>query len=424
MNIQLPEKLKGLFQPARYKIAYGGRGSAKSWSVARTLLTLGANRPLRIPCGREFQSSIADSVHALLEGQTKAMGLSKFYDVQKTQIVGRNGTQFTFHGLHHNVNNIKSLEGADICWVEEANTVSKDSWEKLTPTIRKDNSEIWITFNPELVTDITYQKFIVRPPTGAMLLPMNWRDNPWFNDILRQEMEDLKRDDYDAYLNVWEGACKKAVEGAIYAKEISKAETEGRLGRVPYIPGTPVNTFWDLGWSDMTTVWFVQKIGYEWHVIDYYQNRQTTIEQDILELQKRAYVYGTDYLPHDGGNSTKAAKGGSLEQQARALGRRVVVQKNLGIADGLNAARTVFGQCHFDAEKCADGIQALRHYRYKVDKETGQFSRHPEHDWASHAADAFRGFAVSTSSLGRGAPPKRSNSAFADVAAGGGWMGG
>lgn len=393
---QFPEKLACLWQPKRYKIVHGGRGKGASWGIARALLIKGAEEKLRIPCCREFQKSIDDSVHALLKNQIELLGLQNFYNIKETEIVGLNGTEFTFHGLKYNVKNIKSLEGADICWVAEAQTVSKASWETLIPTIRKDDSEIWVDFNPELAEDETYKRFVLTPPKNAIVVYMNWRDNPWFNQVLRDEMEELRAKDYDAYLNVWEGQCKKAVEGAIYAKELAKAETEGRITHVPYNPAKPVSTFWDLGWRDFVSIWFAQKIGFEYHLIDYLQDRQNTVQYYVGELQKKGYVYDTDYLPHDGKTKTLASAGKSIEDMMRGLGRKVIVQPNLSIADGINAARTMFANCYFDAEKCADGIHALRHYRYKVDEKTGQFSKEPLHDDASHGADAFRGFALST----------------------------
>lgn len=127
--VEFPEKLQFLFEKHRYKVAHGGRGGAKSWGFARALLLIGCQRPLRVLCTREFQNSIKDSVYQLLKDQVAALGLTSFYDVTGTQIVGKNGTRFGFEGLHHNINNIKSWEGADVCWVEEAHVVSKASWE-------------------------------------------------------------------------------------------------------------------------------------------------------------------------------------------------------------------------------------------------------------------------------------------------------
>ena len=161
-DVQFPYKLSVLFDKARYKILYGGRGGAKSWGVARALLVLGAKKPMRILCAREFMTSMKDSVHKLLSDQITEMGLLGFYEITQATIRGLNGTEFAFVGLKNNVANVKSYEGIDICWVEEAQTVSKTSWNVLIPTIRKEQSEIWVTFNPELESDETYQRFVVR----------------------------------------------------------------------------------------------------------------------------------------------------------------------------------------------------------------------------------------------------------------------
>lgn len=393
-QLEFPEALECLFKPARYKTLYGGRGGAKSWGIARALLLQGTTKPLRVLCAREMQTSITQSVHKLLKDQIAAMGLSGFYEVQNYVIKGMNGTEFTFHGLKHNIANIKSIEGVDVCWIEEAQTVSKSSWDTLIPTIRKDGSEIWISFNPSLEADETYQRFVVSPPTGAVVQKINWADNPWFPDVLRQEMEDLKAKDYDAYLNVWEGHCKQTLDGAIYANEVRAATTAGRFTKVPYDPSKPVHTYWDLGRADKTAIWFVQMVGFEFRVIDYYENQGQALGHYLKELQSRSYVYGDCWLPHDANNELLASEQ-TIAQQCRAFGFKVRVTPKTSVVNGINAARTVFATCWFDSEKCADGLQALRNYRYEVDPDTQQYSTNPLHDWASHGADAFRYFAVS-----------------------------
>ena len=171
---EFPVKLQGLFQKSRYKVLYGGRGGAKSWGIARALLILGAKNPIRILCAREFQTSIRDSVHKLLCDQIESLGLLGFYEITQASIRGRNGTEFSFVGLKNNVSNIKSYEGVDICWVEEAQTTSRLSWNILIPTIRKGGSEIWISFNPELETDETYQRFVASPPEDCITMRVNW----------------------------------------------------------------------------------------------------------------------------------------------------------------------------------------------------------------------------------------------------------
>jgi phage terminase large subunit len=393
ISAEFPEKLQFLFRPKRYKVLYGGRGAAKSWGIARALLIIAASRPTRVLCAREFQNSIAESVHQLLELQINQLGLSAFYDVQQTKIVGKNGSEFVFAGLRNNVNSLKSFEGVDIVWVEEAVNVSKRSWDILIPTIRKENSEIWVSFNPELETDETYIRFIKHPPPDAIVVQMTWRDNPWFPDVLRQEMETLKERDPDTWLHVWEGQCIQTLVGAVYAKEIRKVLEEGRRTKVPYDQSKPVSTFWDLGRSDHTAIWFAQVVGYERRLIDYYSDNQQAIGHYMKVLQSKPYIYDTHWLPHDAQSKT-IVHPLSIEGQMRAAGFKVRIVPNISVEDGINAARTIFGSCVFDEEKTQDGWQCLTHYRYEMDSTAGIFKRAPVHDWASHGADAFRYFAV------------------------------
>lgn len=394
---RFPAKLRFLFKPARYKVLYGGRGGAKSWGVARSLLILGMQKKLLILCAREFQNSIADSVHKLLSDQIERMGLSNFYTIQEKVIRGLNGTEIIFRGLKTNIGSIKSFEAVDIVWVEEAQNVSKNSWDVLIPTIRRPNSEIIVSFNPLLETDETYKRFIMNTPPKAVLVQMNWDSNPFFDDdggILRAEMEHSRNTDPDGWLNVWQGECRQTLDGAIYAKELRQASLDKRITKVPYDPIKPVSTVWDLGFSDATAIWFVQRIGFETRLIDYLEVRQTTIADILVQLQEKKYVYDRDFLPHDAQAKTLASNGKSIEQLLKASGRTVKIVPNLSIVDGINAARTIFPNCWFDQEKCADGLNALRHYRFSVDVDTGKFSKIPVHDDYSHGADSFRYLAI------------------------------
>ena len=192
---------------ARYKVFYGGRGSGKSWNIARILLLLAAQKKLRVLCTREIQNSIKDSVHKLLKDQINELNLNKYFIVTRDEIRGVNGSEFIFKGLRHNIQEIKSTEGIDICWVEEAQSVSKESWDLLIPTIRKEGSEIWISFNPHFFEDETYQRFIVNTPPNAIVVKVNYYDNPFFPDVLREEMEYLKKIDFNYYKHIWEGEC-------------------------------------------------------------------------------------------------------------------------------------------------------------------------------------------------------------------------
>lgn len=398
INAEFSPAFEDIILPKRYKVYWGGRGSAKSWSIARALLIRGIQEKLLIVCAREFQNSIADSVHRLLKKQIELIGATPLYEVQKTTILGTNGTEFIFKGLREDkVVSIKSLEDADICWVEEAQAVSKVSWETLVPTIRKPGAEIWVSFNPDLEQDATYQRFVVNQPKNSIVRQVSWRDNPWFSEEMRDEMNELKAKDYDSYLHVWEGALRKLVEGAVYATELLLAQAESRITRVPHERTHAVHTFWDLGHADKTAIWFAQKVGFEYRLIDFYQNSQKPLSHYLEYLQaKKNYVYGLHWFPHDA-KAKSLQTGQSIEQRAReVLGPRAVrVQPRLAIADGIDAAREIFPNTYIDTERCADGLQALRHYRFEVlQNDKGELSKSPVHDWSSHAADAFRGFAL------------------------------
>lgn len=392
LRIQFPEKLQVLFQPRRYKVLYGGRGGAKSWGIARALLLRGVQDKLLIVCCREIQDSLDESVHRLLKNQIEAMGLSGFYEVQKNKIIGINGTEFVFEGLKHRVDSIKSLEGCDICWVEEAYNVSHETWMKLIPTVRKPGSEIWVSFNPELATDDTYIRFVVDPPKNAVLCEMNWRDNPWFPDVLREDMVELKRKNYDEYLHVWEGKTVQMLEGAVYKNELRKVAEEKRICRVPVDDYKPVDVFADLGFSDNTSLWFGQKIAFDFRFVRAYQNQFQLWDHYLKYIQETKYKIGTIYLPHDS-KSKNLQTGKSIEDITKAAGYKVKVVPVSSLIEGINMVRTVFSRCWFDEANCPDGIQALRHYKYEK-KPDGQFTQEPKHDGASHFADAFRTFAV------------------------------
>lgn len=398
-----PGKLRPLFQPKRYKVLYGGRGGAKSWTVARVLLTLATKQTLRIGCFREVQKSIKESVHTLLKQQIEALGLGPAWEVQEARIFNTyTGSEFVFSGLRTlNVENIKSFEGLDIAWVEEARNVRKQSWDILIPTIRKEGSEIWITFNPELDDDETYRRFVTHADERMTVIKMSWEDNPFFPAVLHDERKAMQKRDPDGYLTVWEGHCRQFLDGAIYAREIREATAEGRITKVPYEPLRPVHTFWDLGYSDATAIWCVQNVGMEHRVIDYIEAFSQPLEYYVKELKKLPYLWGIDWLPHDA-NAKSIQTGMTTVQLLRNAGRTVRADAPmLSVSDGINAARTVFPKCWFDEEKTRDGMNRLRRYAYEIDDQ-GQRSKMPLHDDNSHGADAFRYFAVASSMSGRG----------------------
>lgn len=215
MHCKMPAVFKDMFQKYRYKVAYGGRGGGRSWTFAQMLLIIGAQKPLRVLCAREMQKSIKDSVHRVLADQIDRLGLTSKYHVTHNEIKGTNGTLFIFTGLKHNITNVKSIEGVDICWVEEAEKVSQESWDVLIPTIRKEGSEIWISFNPNLEDDPTYQKFILNTPPNTLLISCGWEDNPFFPEVLKAEKDHMYATDPERARHVWGGECLSATDAQI-----------------------------------------------------------------------------------------------------------------------------------------------------------------------------------------------------------------
>lgn len=393
-RIEIPQKLLPLFQPKRYKVIHGGRGSAKSWSVARALVSIGATKPIRVLCARETQKSIQESVHRLLKDQIESLGLDQFYTIQENKILGTNGTEFTFAGIRQQgVFNLKSYEGTDICWVEEAQVVTKKSWDVLIPTIRKPGSEIWVTFNPELDTDETFSRFVVRPPEESVIIEMNWQDNPWFPPELDKERRQWLDRDPVGYLTTWEGKCRPAVEGAIYANEIEATQREGRIRAVPYDPQLKVHTVWDLGWNDSMSIICVQRVASEVRVIDYIEDSHRTVDSYVMQLQERKWNWGTDYIPHDGAHRDFKS-GKSTQELLQTLGRNVQVLARGNPEEGIRLARMIFPRTYFDADRCTELVNHLKRYRRQINQVT-QEAGAPLHDEHSHAADAFRYLAQS-----------------------------
>jgi phage terminase large subunit len=400
MQVDFPDKLQFLLtKKARYKGAKGGRGSAKSWSFARALLILASASKLRILCTREVQKSIKQSVHKLLKDQIEALGLGTFYQVLENEIRGRNGSEFSFSGLSdQTVDSIKSFEGCDIVWVEEAQSVSKRSWKTLIPTIRKEGSEIWLSFNPELETDETYDRFIINTPDDAIIVDMNYTDNPWFPEVLEKERQHAKLTLPTAeYQNIWEGKCMPAVAGAIYYAEVAKAEQERRLCNVPYDPLLKVHVVFDLGWNDAMAISLVQKHGSELRLIEYIEDSHKTLDYYSNLLKERKYNWGTLYLPHDGRHKNFQT-GKSAEDVMKALGWTVKITKNMSVEDGIRLARMTFGRLYIDKTRCARLIQCAKRYRRSVNQQT-QEPGAPFHDEWSHGADNLRYVAVNAEDM-------------------------
>ena len=420
--LEFPEALGFLlFTSARLKVMYGGRGAGKTENIARALIMLARAKRLRILCGREFQNSIDESVKATIEANIDEMGFHDEFIILKKQIVHRKtGSRFIFMGLRYNISKIKSMGRIDICWIEEADKTSANTLDKLFPTIRGrsdfeedkggpfgDGPEIWISFNPDLEDDEVYKRYVLNKikyapefidgKRYAIVTKVNYWDNKWFPSDMRREMEVVRNASEDKYLEVYEGHTKKVLEGSIYAEELQAVVREGRRKHVPYDPSKPVITYWDLGHSDKTAIWFIQRAGVEFNVINYYEDRLKKMPFYIKVMQDLGYIYSSICLPHDG--SAETVSNITPEKQLKKAFPNAhvrIIDRPARKALGINAARSVFPLCNFDEVNTQQGWQCLSRYAYKVDEETGVFSKEPAHDtpW-SHGADGFQTFALS-----------------------------
>ena len=390
IRAQFPKVLRPLVEPMRYKVMHGGRGGGKSWAVARALLAMATDEPLRILCAREIQKSMKDSVHRLLKDQIVSMNITDEFEVFDTEIRGKNGSVFLFAGLQsHTVDSIKSFEGCDRVWIEEAHGVSKKSWDTLIPTIRKPGSEIWMTLNPNMDTDETFQRFIATPSDDTWVQQINWRENPWFPKVLNDERQKAERsmlkEDYE---HIWEGKPRRVAEGAIYRHEIDALFADNRVRDVPYDPLMPVHTVWDLGWNDSMVILFVQRGPMDVRIIDHIEESNRTLDWYVAALDKKPYRYGIDFIPHDG-RTRNFQTGKSTEELLGDMGRKVDVLPVDSIEAGLKAARMVFPRCYFDKTKTMRLVECLKRYRRDVNQRTSEPGA-PLHDEFSHSADSFR----------------------------------
>jgi phage terminase large subunit len=410
---EFPEKLHFLFEPHPYKIAYSGRYGVKSWSFACAILQLGMERPLRIVCLRETMNSLKDSVHALLGDQIARLRIGRFYREYKSEIRGTNGTEIFYKGLRGvRADAIKSMEGCDIFWVEEGQTVSKQSFLILDPTIRKPGAELWLSMNPRFSADDSYVRWIMNPPPRAVVAQLNYRDNKFLTAEMQEKIDFLKATDPDEYEHVYEGACQSTVQDAVYKAAIQNAEKEGHFRRVPYDPRKPVDVSFDLGWGDMVSMWFYQTFPFETHFIDYYENTHQAMDHYLQVMQSKGYTYGELIFPWDGGVKA-VGTGKSSEDIAKAKGYRIRLLRKGLVHDRIEMVRTMFPLFWFDAVKCEEGLQRLRQYQWGPPSATGTLKREPLHDENSHSADSlgYGALAIKTPPAGRpGAnqpPPER-----------------
>ena len=399
LQIPTAEVFLPLLPPSRYKGAWGGRGSGKSHFFADLLIEDSlAERGLCSVCIREVQKSLKDSAKRLLENKIEEFRLGSEFRVFRDAIQTPGDGVIVFQGMQdHTAESIKSLEGFKRAWVEEAQTLSAHSLTLLRPTIRAPGSELWFSWNPRSKKD-PVDKLLrgEAPPTGTTIVRANWSDNPWFPAELEQERRDDERDRPDQYPHIWEGDYAKVTEGAYYAAALTLARKEGRIGRVAADPLMTIRLFVDIGGTgakaDAFTIWAVQFIGKEIRVLAYYEAVGQPLGAHLAWMREREYTPGRAqiWLPHDGATQDKVFAV-SYQSALEEAGYRVTVVPNQGkgaAAARIEAGRRLFPRCWFNEEATQPGLDALGAYHEKRD-EARQIGLGPEHDWASHGADAF-----------------------------------
>ena len=388
-----------LIPPARYKGAYGGRGSGKSRFFAGLLVDdCLAEKGMRAVCIREIQKSLKESAKRLIEDTLAELRLGEghgfrvFREVIETPGDGL----ITFTGMNdHTAESIKSLEGYKRAWVEEAQSLSARSLSLLRPTIRAEGSEIWFSWNPRRKTDPVDTMLRGQTlPTGAVVVRANWSDNPWFPSVLEQERQDCLRDNADQYAHIWEGDYATVLAGAYFARSIADAKAQGRIGRVPADPLMAYRAFFDIGGTgakaDAVAIWVAQFVGKEIRVLDYYEAVGQPLAAHVEWLRSKGYGKAEIVLPHDGSTHDKVYDV-SYESALRQAGFSVEVMRNAGAgaaAMRIEAARRKFPAIWFNADTTQAGLDALGWYHEKRD-EARNIGLGPEHDWSSHGADAF-----------------------------------
>ena len=408
-QIKIPAKLVPVFEgEADVRGAYGGRGSAKTRTFAK--MTSGRDhmwdmmgREGIILCARQFMNSLADSsleeVKAAIRDEP---WLEAHFEIGETFIRTRSGRiSYSFVGLARNLNSIKSKSRILLAWVEEAEPVTEEAWVKLIPTLREEDSELWITWNPERKKSATNKRFRNANDNDprVKIVEMNWRDNPWFPDILNRVRLKDQRERPEQYPHIWEGEYLTVVEGAYYAQQLIAARAADRMQLISADPLMTLYAVWDIGGTgskaDATAIWIVQYVGQSVWLLDYYEAVGQPLAAHVEWLRDNGYEKARCILPHDGANHEKVAQT-TYEGALREAGFHTVVIPNQGAGAALRriqAARRLFPQMYFDVEKCAAGIEAISFYHEKRDEERG-IGLGPNHDWSSHGADAFGLIAV------------------------------
>jgi phage terminase large subunit len=383
---------KPLLQPSRYKAAYGGRGSGKSQFFAELIVSRALAKPgLRALCCREVQKSLKESAKKLIESKIEALGVGDQFDCQTAEIKTPGGGLIAFAGLQdHTSESIKSYEGFDVAWVEEAQTVSQRSLNLLRPTIRSPGSELWFSWNPRFDTDAVDKMFRgPEKPTGSLVVRANWNDNKLFPAELEQERLDCQRQQPEQYDHIWEGGYATVAEGAYFAKHIAEAREQKRITDIAIDPLLSRRAYWDIGLRDACSIWIVQQRGTRLNFVDHYEAEGQDLATHLNWLRSAGHGSAECVLPHDGAKRDPIAAE-RYEDHIRNAGFNVRTVPNQGKGAAMKrveAARNLFGQMWFDETRCAKGLKAIGWYHEK--KNDGGYGVGPDHDWSSHSADSF-----------------------------------
>ena len=423
LRIETAPVFEPLLKPSRYKGAFGGRGSGKSHIFAEMLIEDALINPgLRSVCIREVQKTLRESAKRLIEDKLQRFGLGEKqgFKVLTDRIETPGGGVIIFQGMQdHTAESIKSLEGFSRAWIEEAQTLSARSLGLLRPTIRAEGSELWFSWNPTRKSDpVDVMLRGDSKPSDAVVVRANWSDNPWFPSVLEQERLDCLRTQPDQYPHIWEGDYATVLTGAYYSTAISEAKAQGRIGRVQPDPLMQIQAFWDIGVADATSIWVGQFVGREIRVIDYYEAQGQPLSVHLDWLRTRGWGNALCVLPHDSAQRDRVTADRFIDH-IRAAGFQAASVDNQGRGAALKrieAARRLFPSIWFNAETTQPGLDALGWYHEKRD-ESRNIGLGPDHDWSSHAADAFGLMCIAYEAPREKAKPRER------VAVGGGsWM--
>lgn len=396
LKIKTAEVFEPLLKPARYKGAWGGRGGGKSHFFGEMLVEECLTNPgMLAVCIREVQKTLAQSSKRLIETKIEDLGVSSEFRVLNDCIETPGDGLIIFQGMQdHTSESIKSLEGYRRAWVEEAQTLSARSLSLLRPTIRVPDSEIWFSWNRRRKSDAVDDFLLAKHPENAVVVCANWRDNPWWNEVLEAErLLDLKLYP-ERYEHIWEGDYATAFEGSYFAACLNTARTSGRIGHVHADPLVPIRLYWDIGGAgakaDAMAIWAVQFVELEIRVLDYLEGVGQVLNFYVNELRKRGYQMARCILPHDGVNANNIT-GKRYEDHLRDAGFEVMVIPNQGPGAAMmrvEALRRLFPRIRFNESTTEAGRDALGYYHEKRDEDR-RVGLGPEHDWSSNGADAL-----------------------------------